>query len=84
MISVEAIWQSKRVLYGQSVKFIDTAVKLYIQIIRNHFFMQGFFLYRPIIFLNVWMNRQLLYSFAKVCEIISCYYEAIIIAKTNG
>ena len=46
--------------------------------------MQGFFLYRPIIFVNVWMNRQLLYSFAKVCEIISCYYEAIITAKING
>lgn len=46
--------------------------------------MQGLFLYRRIIFVNVWIKRQLLYSFAKVCEIISCYYEAIIIAKTNG
>ncbi len=46
--------------------------------------MQGFFLCRRIIFVNVWMNRQLLYSFAKVCEIISCYYDPIIIAKING
>ena len=46
--------------------------------------MQGFFLYRSIIFVNVWMNRQLPYSFAKVCAIISCYYEAIIMVKNNG
>ena len=34
--------------------------------------------------MNVWMNRQLPYGFAKVCETISCYYDAIIIAKING
>ena len=74
----------KWVLYGRYIKFIDSAVKLYIQIIRNHFLMQVFFLDCRIIFKSVWMNRQLLYGFAEVCMIVSCYYRAILIGKTNG
>ena len=46
--------------------------------------MQVFFLDCRIIFVSVRMNRQLLYGFAEVCMIISCYYGAIIIGKTNG
>ncbi len=46
--------------------------------------MQVLFLDCRIIFVSVWMNRQLPYGFAEVCMIISCYYDAIIIAKTNG
>ncbi|GEM_PF-3208884 len=46
--------------------------------------MQVFFLDCRIIFKSVWMNRQLLYGFAEVCMIVSCYYRAILIGKTNG
>ena len=46
--------------------------------------MQVFFLDKPIIFVSDWINRQLLYGFAEVCMIISCYYNAIIIGKNNG
>lgn len=46
--------------------------------------MQVFFLDCRLIFVSDWINRQLPYGFAEVCMIISCYYNAIIIGKTNG